>query len=302
MPTIGWKEIALFLGLTLMSIGLIWLGFTEGNWLTFGVGIFSFAFFGLGGAYAVWISLRPARPVKAGTSSRAFFWPRKPVPPPAPRRFEGPRPTLSPEDRAEFDRVFDVLCGQDVFAPQIPDREALYAPTADYGAPLKADTPIDALFGASYFDGDFERELYDQNLRYHFGKVEQTPDEITSQITNLIDLSDGALRAEGIEVIYGENDKVTVTCILNEKPLSITYLGAAKYLSTVVLHRVARIYSELQEPYRFAGLFSDGGLYVMRLKRGGVEALNPALGDKITANAAFFWLDEPGSRFESGGS
>ena len=283
MPKLDVKMILMFLGLNALGAFLVWTGFQENNWFGVIIGGICLAFFGLGALLVLWRRFGPA-----------------PKPRPLVRRPLRESRAFTPDERAAFVRVHKALVKHGVFAPEAPSAQQLEAAAADYGGLAALDMPIDALFSTPVFDAEFDVTRYSANLKLQHSKVEQTPDVIASQITDIVALSQGALEATDIKVDYLNDTDVAVSYILNGTPMHVTYKGASKYMSTVLLHQLAVAYKRLDLGDKIAAIYSDANIYLTRLPEGSVEAITKELKIAPTATSIISWMDEPNQSFEAG--
>ena len=77
-------------------------------------------------------------------------------------------------------------------------------------------------------------------------------------------------------------------------------LAANKYLSTVLLHRVAQRYEALGLATRFAAITSDSSIYLTRIKRGAIAEIETALAREQESYDRMAWVDDAEFAYEAG--
>ena len=228
----------------------------------------------------------------------------------ATRAVDRPRPVatspseskLDPGERELLGRSIEMLAAEGVFVPEVPTSDQLEAATADYGPPVTMHSVISAVFSSTYYDAAFEEKRYDANLRQHSANVEQERSVIEQQVLDLVELSKGELIVEQLEVEFGDDALVTVACVLNGEEFEVSYLGANKWMSTVVLQQLAARYERLNLKTRFAAIAADDEIYLACLDRAAVKTLNRALAPKGGQYATWMWIDEESFLSEAGAS
>lgn len=206
-----------------------------------------------------------------------------------------PAPELSLEGERELARVVGVLADAGVFAPRTPDPAQLRAPVADQGEPVTAYTVLAALHEADYYVPGFNAVAYSANLAFHDSHTEQFADTPVEQVDDLVRLAGGGLAGVTVAVELTDRDRppgvpIRVRLTVDGVEQVLTYLGAPKYLSTVVHVALARILRERATGLRLAWLWNDQGVWLSGLPDGAVEQLNAALGP--AAGEGWEWVDE----------
>lgn len=213
----------------------------------------------------------------------------------------GPLPTLTSAKKSRVRTIIGVLAEFGIFAPQVPDPEKLYAGVADYDGPIDIEIVLGALVEADYYHPDFNSENYLENLILHDSHREQMEDCLEQQIHDLTKLSGGALNVSEIVIdkiksVDGQRtSRHHISMVVNGAPVTLDYLGSAKYLSTVIHHCLAIRLTALAVGKRFAWLWTDQGPWISCVADGAVEAINSKL--KLSKRTAYIWQwvdkDEP---------
>ena len=265
------------------------LGAGSGSVLPFGLGL------GVGGVLATVAVRRWRRADRAPGPTAARDTDRVAPPRPGPAPPRTPPVPLSPDGERELARVVGVLADAGVYAPRVPDPADLHGPVADHGEPVTAWAVLTALHEADHHIPGFNVAACSANLAFHDAQVEQLADTVRGQVDDLVRLAAGGLAdvtAEVRLVERGDTASVPTAVRITGRGVeeTITYEGAAKYLSTVVHVALARVLRERLTGRRFAWSWSDQGCWITALPDGAVERLNRALGP--AAGEGWEWVDE----------
>ena len=201
-------------------------------------------------------------------------------------------PILSSQGRKQLERTLSVLVSNGVFAPQYPSAAMLQEAVADYGEPITVVCVLHALDEANYYHPEFRKGQFDRNLAFFSGDSEQYETTIRQQIHDMASLCGIALLASDMNIDIHKDGHTEVRLNLNNKPIKITYQGFKKNLSTVLCVEIAKFFYGLGTGKRLASIWSDQGMFVTAVQDGSLNDLNKDLGDKLTVNARFGWLDE----------
>ena len=214
--------------------------------------------------------------------------------------YEAPRPELSSEAKEKLGNAVSLLAFYGVFGPEVPSVEQLEAAAADHGEPVVIDSVLSSVFSAPFYGVDFAIGRYTANLYMHSWKVEQTAEVIERQVTDLVELCNGELTVDDLEIDLSQSPLVTVSATVNSEQFESVYTGASKWVSTVLMNDLAKVYERLQLPTRLAALTPGSSLYLTLLERGAVEELEQAfsLTEDVTGQIA--WIDDEAFRFEAG--
>jgi hypothetical protein len=212
----------------------------------------------------------------------------------------GPEPSLSPEDAGLVDLIVERLTRAGAFAPEAPDPRDLHPAVADRGTATVVDV-LRSLAEASYWRPGFQEQRHCANLAFHDTQVEQFADHLVGQAADLALLADGTMPVEVVEVhqeIPPSGSRRTPTQIrltVAGRPLTLSYLGTTKDLSTVLHVEVGRALRTAGAPRRIAVLGEDGDLALVGLADQDLNVLNADLG--LSASdpegwGGWAWIDE----------
>lgn len=294
-------EVWACVGLSVLAVITLISGIQDGDRSDIAFAGFGLLFFG-GGA----VILSRAELGKASRVGKAFRQSQRAQGPASSVRAVKARTQVAPErlseaDRQALEQAIEVLSRAGMFKPEVPVAAQLEAAAADFGPPVGLDLALTSVFDTAYYDESFLLERYAGNLRFQPSKLEQTSETIGLQMSDLVELSNGALdvRDLAIEFAPDASGLVTVTCMLNDEPFEVSYLGSHKYLSTVLFQQIALRYEQMGLPARFAAFWVDAGTYLTVLERGSVEELN---GEFVESdpNWQLVWADEESFAHEAG--
>ncbi|MEJ2885695.1 hypothetical protein [Actinomycetospora aeridis] len=196
-----------------------------------------------------------------------------------------PPPVLSPEGRAETERVLRVLAEAGVLPRPVPDVDAIAEAVADAGEPPTAGSVLGAIGEADHWHPGFDPEAHLANLAFHDGHTEQFADTLREHVDDLARLVRDALvvRLEHVEITDDWRHRLRLR--LGDDVVDLEYAGRAKYLSTVLHVAVAR--AAHAAGTRLAWLWVDQGVYIAVPAAGLVE-LNAVAPD----HEQWSWVDE----------
>ena len=212
--------------------------------------------------------------------------------PPAPARSSveaiAASKTLDPADAAALDTMVATLARHGVFAPRVPDPALLHPGVADYGD-VSPEAVFSALSELHYYHPAIPDDAFMANLAFAPSHGEQGVEALAGQIADIDRLTSGALGIDGEAIRWPADVRATdveLDLRINNAPLRLRWRAAAKYLSTVPHVALAQAYRRLATGQRLASVWTDEGLWLMRLPDGAVTALAR---DGVTG---FGWLDE----------
>ena len=261
---------------------------------------------GLPGAAILWAvrQVRIARrtpgappPSPAVVARRGGGGPVTPLPTEDP---DGPVPTLDPEGRRRVDEIVAALDRAGAWAPRTPDPALLYPPVADRGTPVTVEDVLQSLGEVPYYFPDTDPTDFTERLAGHANQVEQWSDYLVEQVADLARLAGGTVAVEVRDVHQEFVDRpphalcTRLDLRVGGEPLVLDYLGAVKYLSTVLHVHLARALIRAGAPYRIAWLQGDhillAGLHDMDL-----DSFNADLGlppGDLRGWGGWTWVDE----------
>lgn len=215
--------------------------------------------------------------------------------PEMPVQHNGPLPELSPHKQAQVRRIVRAMAAHGLFAPEVPDPALLFAGVAEQDFPVQPDSILSALGEVDYYHPGTNPEHWMANLVMHDSHAEQDPE---AQIADIARLMGDALVVSDVAVkqaaISGNPRRmqVDVAMTVNAAPVSLSYVGDVKYLSTPVHHALALAVRDGGSGKRLAWLWTDQGAWISLVDDAVVEALNAAL--KLTARSRciWSWVDE----------
>lgn len=203
---------------------------------------------------------------------------------PVPSRPARPFPALSGEGIARVDELVDLLAQAGVLAPERPEPWLLYPAVADLGEPVTALGVLRSLGDVGFWFPGTDPGRYTANLAHHETHVEQWEDTLTDQVADLARLAGGTAAVEVVAVRQTlETDgplrvPTRIDLTVAGQPLTVSYLGSAKALSTVLHVELARHLRAAGAPRRIAGLWDDGALLLTGLPEQDLDRLDAALG------------------------
>jgi hypothetical protein len=209
---------------------------------------------------------------------------------------QGPLPVLSPRKQGEVRRMVRAMAEHGVFAPEVPDPALLFAGLAEVQGSLEPDSILDALEEVAYYHPDVDSQRWMANLVMHDSHAEQDP---AAQIADLARLAGDALDVRDMVVrqsaIGGSPRimRVDVAMNIDGAPISLSYAGDAKYLSTHIHHAMAERVRKRGSGKRLAWLWTaEQGVWISLLDDDAVERLNAALKLGPRARCEWSWVEE----------
>ena len=212
-----------------------------------------------------------------------------------PVEHQGPMPELSPRKQAEVRRIVRAMAAHGLFAPDVPDPALLFAGVAEQDFSVQPDSILAALGEADYYHPGTDPERWMANLVMHDSHAEQDPG---AQIRDIARLAGDALVVSDVTVTQApisgnpRRVQVDVAMTVNAAPVSLSYVGDVKYLSTPIHHALAQAVRVGDSGKRLAWLWTDQGAWISLVDNAVAEALNAAL--KLTARSRcmWSWVDE----------
>lgn len=215
-----------------------------------------------------------------------------------------PAPVLTDDERRRVDEIVAVLDRAGVWAPRTPDPALLHPPVADLGPPVTVDGVLQALDEVPYHHPDVDPAAFTDRLARHRHQVEQTAEYLREQVADLARLAGGRVPVEVLDVRLAPAGtpagtpagavRTRLDLRVGGEPLTLDYLGVAKYLSTVAHVHLARALRRAGAPRRIAWLHGDDVL-LAGLQDVDLDALNTDLGlppaDPDGAGG-WTWVDE----------
>jgi hypothetical protein len=207
-------------------------------------------------------------------------------------------PELSRSRAASVRRIIAALAAEGVFAPEVPVASALYDPIAERDEPPNQEVVLTALHEANYYVASFDPKRHLANLAFHDSKAEQFEETIAGQISDLARLCADHLQITDVAIDHPLVDgrrtqpPCCISFLANGRRVEISYIPAAKYLSTHLHFAIAGALREQGKGRRLAWLWNDQGAWICALHEGGAERLNAAPGAVKRGFEGWSWIDE----------
>ena len=206
-------------------------------------------------------------------------------------------PVLSKSRAAKVRQIVAALATEGVFQPEVPRPAALYAPVAERDDLPDQEVVLTALFEADYYDRSFQPARYTANLAFHGSKGEQFEEVIAAQIADLARLCGAYLPIAEVRVVHelvdgtGPQPACSIGFVAGAQQVALSYIPAAKYLSTVIHVAIAQALRATGSDRRLAWLWCDQGVWIAALAEGAVERLNAASGAVRHGFGGWDWID-----------
>lgn len=272
------------------GLGLLVVAWYTGGWLVSGLPfLIAMAMIMAGcGAYAGWQAVAFIELIaEKSTPARTVVQPVGPLEVPA----------LSKSRATKVRQTVAALAAENVFAPETPDAAALFGPIADRDEPPNQEVVLTALWEANYYDPGFDPDKYMTNLAFHDNKGEQFAETIADQLADLSRLCGGDLPISNVSIHHplvdglGPQPRCAITLDAGSQRIELSYVPAAKYLSTLLHVAIAKALRESGSARRLAWLWNDQGTWISALGEGGVERLNTGPGAVRGGYGGWEWLD-----------
>lgn len=223
-----------------------------------------------------------------------------PTPGPGPSAASGPDPMPSGSgtrvqagESAEVRRIVDALVRAGVLtvALELPDAAL---PGHDI-TPADVLSAFDEQLGLREPPGSLPLTEFGP-LAFHDSHTEQLGATLREQVADLIRLGGLTDVAVEVELEFDSSTPAVPTTLVitdgrsTDGPRTVAYVGATKYLSTVVHSELARLLRRRATGTRLAWTWNDQGVWITALTGVGVDELNADLGS--AAGARFTWVDE----------